>query len=73
MNGGDIRRYLNNVPIHSQCISFADVGVALQREEVDVVADDEDHLLRPPGDGRHTITIAIDIHDDAVFADSIGA
>ena len=32
-----------------------------------VETDDEDDLLRPPGDSSHTIAIAVDIHDDTVF------
>ena len=38
-----------------------------------VQADDEDNLLRPPRDGSHTVSVAIDVHDDAVLRDGIGA
>ena len=38
-----------------------------------VDADDEDDLLRAPGDGGDTVAVAVDVDDDAVFGDGIGA
>ena len=38
-----------------------------------VDADDEDDLLRAPGDGGDTVAVAVDIHDDTVFGDGVGA
>ena len=37
-----------------------------------VDADDEDDLLRAPGDGCDTVAVAVDVDDDAVFRDGIG-
>ena len=36
-------------------------------------SDDEDDLLRTPGDGSYTIAIAIDVHNHTIFGDGIGA
>ena len=38
-----------------------------------VDADDEDDLLRAPDDGGDTVAVAVDVDDDAVFGDGIGA
>ena len=32
-----------------------------------VDADHEDHLLGSPGDGCHSVAVAVDIHDDAIL------
>ena len=37
-----------------------------------VESDDEDDLLRTPGDGSHTVAIAVDVHDHSIFGDGIG-
>lgn len=38
-----------------------------------VQADDEDYLCRTPGDGSHAVAIAVDIDNDAILRDGIGA
>ena len=38
-----------------------------------VDADNEDDLFRAPGDGCDTVAVAVDVDDDAVFGDGIGA
>ena len=38
-----------------------------------IYTDDKDHLLRSPGDGSHPVSVAINVHNDAILRDSIGA
>ena len=38
-----------------------------------VHADDVDHVVRPPGDGGHAVAAAVDVDDDAVLGDGVGA
>ena len=35
--------------------------------------DDVDHVVRAPGDGCHTVAAAIDVDDDAILCDGVGA
>ena len=35
--------------------------------------DDVDHVVRTPGDGGDTVATAVDVDDDAVLGDSVGA
>ena len=37
-----------------------------------VQSDDEDDLLGTPGDGCHTVAVAVDVDDDAILGDGIG-
>ena len=38
-----------------------------------VEADDKNHLLGTPGDGSHTVAVAVNVHNDAILRNGIGA